>query len=487
VSVTGSQRIARNALARLIGEVIGKAASLVFFVTMARELGREGFGAFMFALGLTGALVLCAGFGTDELTAREVARDRSRAGRFLADVISLKVVTCTALMAGAVAVVSLGNFSPDTVPAVALVGAGVAIEAISRTWYSVFQAHERLDLVSLSVILQRTSTAVVGIVLLMLGAGVVIAAAVFAVGALLGLAMALFSGRRLGLTADRADPHRWRGLLRAGLPIGVAGLLFVLLLRLDVTLLSFLSGEAEVGDYAAAYRLVESTQFLAWAISAAMLPWLARARHADTVDNELVRGYELGLKAMNAVLLPIGLAFMLFAAPLVDLLYGQEFRGAVLPLQLLGLTSGLYGIQNFASTTFIARDSAGTFARLVSIVVVLNLAGNLFAIPRYGAGGAAATALASGVILAGMSLVLARRRIGDVRYVRVFLGPGTGALAMVLCVVLAGNSLLVALPLACLAYAATLAAVELVAWPEDAHAYLEVLPARTRTRPAPSH
>jgi O-antigen/teichoic acid export membrane protein len=216
VSVTGSQRIARNALARLIGEVIGKAASLVFFVTMARELGREGFGAFMFALGLTGALVLCAGFGTDELTAREVARDRSRAGRFLADVISLKVVTCTALMAGAVAVVSLGNFSPDTVPAVALVGAGVAIEAISRTWYSVFQAHERLDLVSLSVILQRTSTAVVGIVLLMLGAGVVIAAAVFAVGALLGLAMALFSGRRLGLAADRADPHRWRGCCAPG-------------------------------------------------------------------------------------------------------------------------------------------------------------------------------------------------------------------------------------------------------------------------------
>jgi O-antigen/teichoic acid export membrane protein len=112
VSTTGSQRIARNALARLIGEVIGKAASLVFFVTMARELGREGFGAFMFALGLTGALVLCAGFGTDELTAREVARDRSRAGRFLADVISLKVVTCTALMAGALVVVSVGTSPP---------------------------------------------------------------------------------------------------------------------------------------------------------------------------------------------------------------------------------------------------------------------------------------------------------------------------------------------------------------------------------------
>ena len=173
---------------------------------MARELGREGFGAFMFALSLTGALVLCAGFGTDELTAREVARDRSRAGRYLADVISLKLVTCTVLLVGAALVVSLGSFSDDTLPAVVLVGAGVAIEAISRTWYSVFQAHERLDLVSLSVIVQRTTTALVGVVLLKLGAGVVIAATVFAVGALLGLGMALLSARRLRLAVRPRGP-----------------------------------------------------------------------------------------------------------------------------------------------------------------------------------------------------------------------------------------------------------------------------------------
>jgi O-antigen/teichoic acid export membrane protein len=482
MSVSGSRRIARNALARLTGEIIGKLASLVFFVTMARELGREGFGAFMFALGLTGALVLCAGFGTDDLTAREVARDRSRAGRFLADVISLKLATCTVLLLGAVLAVSIGNFSPHTLPAVALVGAGVAIEALSRTWYSVFQAYERLDLMSLSVITQRTSTAIVGVLLLKLGFGVVIAALVFALGAVLGFAMALWSGRRLGISADRADPGRWRALLSAGLPIGIAGLLYILLLRVDVTLLSFLSGEAEVGIYSAAYRLVESTQFLAWAISAAMLPWLARAQRLEAGAAGLVRGYELGLKAMNVVLLPIGLVFVLFAGPLIDLLYGHAFQGSVLPLQLLGLTSALYGIQNFAITTFIARDSPGTFARIVGVVVVVNLVGNGFAIPRWGADGAAATALASGALLAGVSVFLARRRIGHVRHLRVFLGPVAGALAMILCVWLIGDSLFVALPLAGLAYLLALGAVELIAWRQDVDVYLEVLPARLRDR-----
>ena len=54
---------------------------------------------------------------------------------------------------------------------------------------------------------------------------------------------------------------------------------------------------------------MESTQFVGWAIAAAMMPWLAR-----TAAGGLARGYELGLKAMNAVLLPIGLAFVLFAS-----------------------------------------------------------------------------------------------------------------------------------------------------------------------------
>jgi hypothetical protein len=90
VSTGTQQRIARNALVRSAGEVVAKVASLLFFVTMARELGREGFGAFMFALGLTTALLVGAGFGTDELTSREVARDHSRAGRYLSDVATLK-------------------------------------------------------------------------------------------------------------------------------------------------------------------------------------------------------------------------------------------------------------------------------------------------------------------------------------------------------------------------------------------------------------
>ena len=292
----------------------------------------------------------------------------------------------------------------------------------------IFQANERLDLISLSIVIQRTLTAVAGIVVLTRGGGVVAASLVFSIGAVCGLVVSELSVRRLVPSRPRPRPRAWPRLLKTAFPIGVAFLLYILLLRLDVTLLSFIAGEAEVGLYAAAYRLVESTQFVAWAMSAAMMPWLSR-----TATGGLVRGYELGLKAMNAVLLPISLVFVLFAQGIVDLLYGDAFAPAVLPLQLLGLTSALYGMQSFASTTLIARDSPGTFGKLVGVVVVLNLGANLIVIPEYGADGAAAVSLASGLLLGASSLLLAGRKVGPVRFWRSFAGPVLASGAMMLC------------------------------------------------------
>jgi O-antigen/teichoic acid export membrane protein len=471
------RRIARNALVRSAGEIVAKVASLLFFVTMARDLGREGFGAFMFALGLTGTLLFAAGFGTDELTAREVARDRRRAGRYLADIGALKAVSTLVLLGVSIAVASLGNFSSDARAAVAIVGVGVAVEAIARTWYMIFQAHERLELISLSLVLQRVATAVVGIVVLMAGGGVIASSLVYAGGALLGLALSELSVRRLVGRRPRPEPHRWPGLLKASFPIGVSAVLFILLMRLDVTVLSFIAGEAEVGLYAAAYRLVEATQFIAWAITGATMPWLSRAPGTEG-GRGLARGYELGLKGMNAVLVPISLVFVLYAKPLVDVLYGPAFAPAVLPLQLLGLTGALYGMQSFASTTLIARDSPGTFARLVAVVVVINLAGNAVAIPCYGADGAAAVSLGSTAILAAASLWLASRRVGYVRLTRSFAGPLAGAGAMSLVALVAPGPPAVTLVLALLAYLGVFLGVERLLYREDLAILLGLLPRR---------
>jgi O-antigen/teichoic acid export membrane protein len=480
VNAAAPRLVARNAAARAGGELIAKLGSLAFFVTMARELGKSGFGEFQFALALTGALVYVAGFGTDNLLAREVARDHARAGRLLSDAAAVKLLGGVAMLGVAALIANIGDYSTQARLAVYVVGVGSLLEVLVKSWYSIFQGRERLHLAAATLILQRMATAAVGIVVLLRGGGVVAASAVYAGGALLAVISADLWLRRLGVRRAPTDRGSWIPLMRAALPIGMISLLGVLLLRLDVTMLSFFGDAAKVGVYAVGFRLVEATQFLGAALAAAMLPWLARAERSGAFG--VARGYALGLKAINALLLPIGLTLVLFARPIVDLLYGDSFSSAVLPLQMLGMMALMFGINAFASTSLVARDRPGAYARLLVPVIVLNVVLNLILIPSYGPDGAAFTAILSSVLLAGLGVWQVQVVIGRSDLVGAFAGPVLGGAAMVAIVLAAHLPWPIEAALGLITYAAVLAAFEWGLRRDDARMYVSAFPIGSRAR-----
>jgi O-antigen/teichoic acid export membrane protein len=465
--MSAPRRIARNAAVRMAGEIVAKLASLAFFVVMARELGARGFGEFQFALALTGALIYLAGFGTDQLLAREVARDRGLAGRLLADAAAVKVLGGLLMLGAAVLIAAA---SSEAVAAVAIVGAGALLEVLSKSWHSIYQGYERLDLVSATLIVQRVLTAAVGIPVLLAGGSLVAAATVYAGGAAVAVLVCELLLRRLGVRRARLDASGWLPVMRAGVPIGVVSLLMIVLLRLDVTMLAFLTDAATVGVYAVAFRLVEATQFMGGAMAMAMLPWLARA------GAELTRGFALGLKAVNALLLPIGLALTLFAEPVIDLLYGSEFERSVVPLQILGLMTLLYGINAYAAVSLVARYRPLAYGRLLVPVIALNVVLNLILIPAEGANGAAAAALASGTLLAALALWQARVVLGPADLVGAFGGSVLGGVAMAAVVLALDAPWVLELVLGSVVYGVGLGAFEWLARREDARVFLSALP-----------
>ena len=461
------RRIARNASLRAGGEVLGKLASIAFFVAIARELGEGGFGDFVFALSLTTVLVIACGFGTEDLVAREVSRDRERVHSYLANAVAVKALLSILPLLAAALIVNLGDWSADARAAVYIIGVGVAVENLGRTWHSVFTAYERLEMISISLVIQRVLTAAVGVGVLLSGGGLVAVSIVFTAGCFLGLLTATQVLRRY-VVAPRweIDRSRWVPLLRAGVPIGLAGLLFTILLRLDASLLGFLSGgedNSEVGIYGAAFRLIEATLFIPWALSSAVLPWLSQQKH----DADVVRGSELALKAITSLLTPVGLAFTLFAGPLIELLYGEQFAEAVLPLQLLGAMTVLFGINHLASTILISRYRPRDFTLIAAVVTVENVALNVILIPKYGADATAFNAALSGVLLAVLSVALVSRRFGRINLRRTFGGPTVGALAMMAVVLPMDLPFVPAAVLGVAAYLAGLLCFERLAFPAD--------------------
>ena len=483
---TSARRIARNLSFRLAGEMVAKVASLLFFVAAARKLGTEGYGDLTFALALTGSLLVVSGLGTDGLTAREVSRSPKRLDEYFANVVTLKLLTSVVAIAAAGAIAYFGDYSTNTTAAVVVLGVGVAIENLGRTWAAAFQAYERMEFISIGLTVQRFATAGAAIAVLYSGHDNVLAVAlVYLGGSLLGLGFLIWSLPRFLVAPHwRLDWHKLAPLARAGIPIGLAGLLFTLLLRLDTILLSFLkSGDnTQVGIYGAAFRLVEATMSLSWALGAAMLPWLARRSAAG--DSQLARGYELGLKAVAALLVPVALALSLLAEPIVEHLYGDAYDASVTPLRILGPLAIFYAVNYLTAVALTAHDRPGLFTRLFGVVTVVNLGLNFALIPPYGATGAAISAVGSGLVLALMSLRQVHRALGAISLWRAFGASLAGGAAGAAVVYALDFVLVPSLLLGGIAYVLVFAAFERLVFPGDFR-FLVSLRRRGAQPPAP--
>lgn len=483
--VTPAARVASGVASRASGELIAKAASVAFYIAIARELGDARFGDFIFGLSLSQVLLVIAGLGTEELITRDVAREHTRLDELFGNVIAVKGLLLAALWGVMAIVLVIAGYTGETLLALLLIGAGAAIEYQTKTLYAVFQAHQRMHFIAASLIVQRTATAAAGIAVLIAGGGLVPVSAIFLGGALLGLATAtVWLWRFVARPRREVDRSRWAGLIRASLPLGLVMVLYLGLVRLDATLLSFLTdgaeSNAEVGLYGAAHRLIEATMFISVAFGGAMLPWLARQRAEGRVPPS--RGYEIGLKVLLAMLLPIGAIFGFLASDWINLVYGDGYEGAVEPLRWLAVMTVLFGIISFVGILMIARDSPREFILPAAIVLLQNLVANLILIPPLGATGAAVSAVISGVLLAGWTMWRSQRQLGGVSTPRIWTSPVLATAACAAVTLLLGGLTVPALVAGVATYAVVFGALERLTFPADFGLYLRAL-----RLPTPAH
>jgi O-antigen/teichoic acid export membrane protein len=357
----------------------------------------------------------------------------------------------------AVTIAALGGYGGSAPLVVALLALAAFVELMAKTLYSVFLGLEDMRPPSAALLLQRIATALFGILAVLAGAGVVVVAALYLAGVVLAFAWTAWR-----VTA-RARPRRsfnvasGRSLLIASLPSGINVLLSTVLFRVDMLLLSLMVSTVAVGLYGAAYRLLESTLVLSYAVAVAMLPTLSRLSRSSVPS--LAEAYEGAAKVIAIMLVPVGCVFALFAGVLIDTLYGAEYAPAASALRLLGGAAALYGVSHLGLYVLIAQSRQRVIPWITACVVVLNVSLNLVLIPRFSIDGAAFVTSLSELTLAVLMTGAALRVTGRLSAPRILAGPLAGAGAMVAAALVAGTGL-GGLALALLAYPVTLFLVE---------------------------
>jgi O-antigen/teichoic acid export membrane protein len=448
-------------------DVGSKLATVAFWLMLARKLGDAEFGTFAFSLAVAMLVTTLANFGQDRILTREIARDHRQLSRYFWNTVGLRLAVSVPALAVAIGVGAAFGSDRRTLLVLALLGIAVVAELLTKTCFAAYQAFERMVFIPVVLVPQRFLLAAAGITALLLGASVVTVAAVYAAVTALGFPAALvLLVRRVSDPGLEVDVKRWPGLMRAALPVGLAGVFGIVLFRVDTVMLGWFKTDAVVGQYGAAYRLFESTIFLSWSVGAAVYPVLSRAGRATSPS--LSRVFERSLKLLVALTLPFAVGAAVFARPVLDGLFGAEYGEARTALALLAPAIVAFPVSYVAGYLLVSQNRERQSTVVYGLVALENVVANLVLIPAFSLDGAAASTSISEVLVAVVLVVLALRLSGGIDWTRVVAGPViAGAVTAAVLLALRGSPV-AAIAAAGLAYLATLAAFERVVFPGDA-------------------
>jgi O-antigen/teichoic acid export membrane protein len=276
------------------------------------------------------------------------------------------------------------------------------------------------------------------------------------------------------------QPGLWRAFLVNTVPYAAQDAFSGLLARIDTVILSLLAAEAAVGRYGAAYRLFEATFFVSWSLNtafAAMYTYLRR----DTEPS--IHGvFQRSVKLALAALVPCAVTMAVLAEPVTRVLFGEELESAAGSLRLLAPAVLLAGVMYLSSSLIVSRRSATIMVAVTAGMVAVNVALNLLLIPRYADQGAAAAMLATELLVVPITLAIAARTVGGLRWGSMLAGPTGAGIAMVGAMVLLAGWPIAALAAGLAVYLGVLVALERLIDPTDLRFVAAMLGGRLQAR-----
>jgi O-antigen/teichoic acid export membrane protein len=323
------------------------------------------------------------------------------------------------------------NQSPETITALKIYSLALIPFAFFTVFTTALRGVQRMAAYTLLTIV--LSMLQVGVVFILRKQNLVLLASLL-------LSVQTLTALFAGLLCSFVMPHFWRGFrlssfpplpqilsfLKKVAPIAWLALLGMIYQRLNIYLLSTMSGAMDTGIYSAALRAVEASKTAHLAIFAALYPAMAegvslralQGRSNLFANKEIASsGFDAHVSTLLAMTYPkiliagatiISLILSLIAKQLVLLLYGNEFNESTGVLKILAWVLIPFTINTYLTLSFLASNRERLLGRTLMVSLLGLLLLNLWWIPAKGPTGSAWAALIAECLQSVVLLASAR-------------------------------------------------------------------------------
>ena len=386
-------RAGHNLLVSASGQLGSRLLGMTTLIIVARHFDPAVFGEYNVLVTYYVIALVLGSFGIDRLIIRDLAvagdDSRRRFGAFLTLRVASGVFSAIGL--AAVGVVT----QPQETTAVLLIASAMLPAAIAEPFAAGFQARQQFGPPARAGLLAAMAAFLVVIGAALFNAELQIFVAGVLASELVRASYLVVAARRQDWVTRtlRLDWALSRTGMRATLPYALLAVMGMLYFRIDIVMLDAMIGGAEVGQYSAAYRVLEAAAVIPGLVMAVLFPRFAILQQSDPLTTRQL--YISSTRLMLVLGLGIGCAITLCAEPIVTIMYTDAYASAAPTLVWLMFALVLLFWHAPNATVLLSGLRLRSAVAWSFVTLGSNVALNAFLIPRYGANGAAAATAAS--------------------------------------------------------------------------------------------
>ncbi|XCN75099.1 MAG: flippase [Candidatus Electrothrix aestuarii] len=404
--------IFKNTVVLTAARLFSRILQFFFFIYAARSLGPKYFGIFSFAYVLVRILEISMDMGVSRYSVQQVSRDLQKAPQYLGASLTIKIFL---IISGYLLIIGTGyimNGDALSMKVLFLLAAVAVFDNLALPFGSVFGAHQKMEYSAVIISVSNLTMCLVGFTFLYYSKDILLFCLAFVIGAFLRLSFNVFwCIKKYGMPEfNNFNRFSLWDLLKKSIPFSLMNIFVTIYYHVDSVMLQVFDGYKVVGQYNAAYRLIDAPLFISMSVTTALFPAISRLYYKKE-NQKLQKLISESFKKILATGLFISITAAFLADDLISIIYGEEYAAAadVLPVLIFGVACIMPG--SICNTVVRASDRQSLSAIIAGGGVIFNIVLNLLLIPKYSLLGAAWATLATEMIMAGIYTVAVKEHI----------------------------------------------------------------------------
>lgn len=391
------QRIAKNTGVLFAAQIVAYLLAFVYMIKIARYLGPDSFGIFSFATALVLIFGILTDLGLSTLITREVSRDKSLEQTYMGNFIPMKVILSIITYSVLVLFGNIMGYPQVTLNVIYIFGFFMIANGFSQLFFGVFQAHEKLEYQSVSLLINNSLIFLGVLYGISNGFNVEGFALIYFATAVVGLIFSFFIIQwKYSSPKLMFNLKFWKKSLKLAIPLSFAIVFSTIAFRVDTVLLGILQGNVAVGWYSAGFRLIDFLLFIPVVYSGAIFPVLAKF-HVSSKDLLKIL-YERSFKYLLILSIPIVAGTVILAPDIILILFQDSYAESVIALQILIWVIPFMFLVNIFGVMFVSINKQNLMLKITFIVMLMNIGLNLIFIPLYSYVGASIISVVTSVV-----------------------------------------------------------------------------------------